>query len=111
MNNNLINKISYNINYIDPLRFISKVKLKIIPYQLELQPGRIKGDKICWLTCSYCYGGSSKNTSEKLSPERYIDLLEQTADGPNGGINKIIFAGYATDPFNYEHIDGLLKNL
>ena len=35
--------------------------------------------------------------------------MEQTADGPNGGINKIIFAGYATDPFNYEHIDGLVE--
>ena len=46
---------------------------------------------------------------EKLSPERYLNLLEQTADGPNGGINKIIFAGYATDPFNYEYIDGLVE--
>ena len=90
MNNNLINKISYNINYIDSIEdFISKVKLKkIIPYQLELQPGRIKGDKICWLTCSYCYGGSSR-ILEKLSPERYIDLLEQTADGPNGELTRL----------------------
>ena len=111
MNNNLINKISYNIKYIDSIHeFLTKVKSKkVIPYQLEVQPGRIKGDKICWLSCSYCYGGSSKNTSEKLSPERYIDLLEQTVNGPNGGINKIIFAGYATDPFNYEYIDGLVE--
>jgi len=111
MNNNLLNKISYNIKYIDSIDdFFTKVKFKkVVPYQLELQPGRIKGDKICWLTCSYCYGGSSKNTSEKLSHERYLDLLEQTANGPNGGINKVIFAGYATDPLNYEHIDGLVE--
>ncbi len=111
MNNNLINKISYNIKYIDSIDdFLKKVKTKtVVPYQLEVQPGRIKGDKICWLTCSYCYGGSSKNTFEKLSPDRYLDLLDQTAKGPNGGINKIIFAGYATDPFNYEYIDGLVE--
>jgi MoaA/NifB/PqqE/SkfB family radical SAM enzyme len=110
MTSNLINKISYNIEYIESVdKFLSEVKSKKIkPYQLELQPGRLKGNKICWLTCSYCYGGSAKNTSEKLTPDRYIDLLKQTANGPNGGIAKIIFAGYATDPLNYEDIDNLI---
>jgi MoaA/NifB/PqqE/SkfB family radical SAM enzyme len=111
MTSNLINKISYNIKYIESVdQFLNEIKnKKVKPYQLELQPGRLKGDKICWLTCSYCYGGSAKNTSEKLTPERYIDLLKQTANGPNGGIAKIIFAGYATDPLNYEDIDNLIN--
>ena len=38
-----------------------------------------------------------------------IDLIDQTVSGPHGGINKIIYAGYATDPLNYEHIDDLIE--
>ena len=26
-----------------------------------------------------------------------------------GGVNKVVFAGYATDPLNYEHIEDLVQ--
>ena len=86
----------------------------VVPYQVEVQPGRLKGKNICWMKCPYCYGASSENTDERLSPERYLEILKQMANGPNGKVKKIIFAGYATDPLNYEFIDDLIitsKNL
>ena len=61
------------------------------------------------MPCTYCYGGSAKNDGTRLDPERYLDIIEQTNNGPNGNINKIIYAGYATDPLNYEHIDDLIE--
>ena len=108
----LVDKITYKIKYFDSVeQLIEKVKKKIIvPYQLEVQPGRIKGNKICWMPCSYCYGGSSKNDGQRLDPERYLEIIDQTNNGPNGNIDKIIYAGYATDPLNYEHIDDLIEN-
>jgi MoaA/NifB/PqqE/SkfB family radical SAM enzyme len=81
----------------------------VVPYQVEIQPGRIKGNNLCWLTCSYCYGGRSHQASERLSSTRYVDLMNQIADGPHGGVRKIVFAGYATDPLNYEHIEDLVE--
>ena len=107
----LVEKITYKVKYFDSVeQLIEKVKKKIIvPYQLEVQPGRIKGNKICWMPCSYCYGGSSKNDGQRLDPERYLEIIDQTNNGPNGNIDKIIYAGYATDPLNYEHIDDLIE--
>ena len=107
----LVDKITYKVKYFDSVeQLIEKVKKKIIvPYQLEVQPGRIKGNKICWMPCSYCYGGSSKNDGQRLDPERYLEIIDQTNNGPNGNIDKIIYAGYATDPLNYEHIDDLIE--
>ena len=107
----LIDQITYKTKYFksaDDLleKIIAK---KVVPYQLEVQPGRIKGNKICWMPCSYCYGGSSKNDGQRLEPERYLDIIDQTNNGPHGNIKKIIYAGYATDPLNYEHIDDLLE--
>lgn len=37
---------------------------------------------------------------------RYVELLRQIA---SGGVKKIVFAGYATDPLNYSGIDDLLQ--
>ena len=107
----LVEKITYKVKYFDSVeQLIEKVKKKIIvPYQREVQPGRIKGNKICWMPCSYCYGGSSKNDGQRLDPERYLEIIDQTNNGPNGNIDKIIYAGYATDPLNYEHIDDLIE--
>ena len=107
----LLDQITYNTKYFKTVEdLIEKITNKtIVPYQLEVQPGRIKGNKICWMPCSYCYGGSSKNTGQRLNPERYLNILEQTNNGPKGTIKKIIYAGYATDPLNYEYIDGLLE--
>ena len=107
----LVDQITYKTKYfknVDDL--IEKINKKIVvPYQLEVQPGRIKGNKICWMPCSYCYGGSSENDGQRLDPERYLDIIDQTNNGPHGNINKIIYAGYATDPLNYEHIDDLIE--
>ena len=104
-------RYSYEVPYVpDVDQFLEKVLSKtVVPYQVEIQPGRIKGKNICWLACSYCYGGQSPQTVERLSPQRYVDVMHQIANGPHGGVRKIIFAGYATDPLNYEHIDDLVS--
>lgn len=116
MPNSFENRISYKFDYFkSPDDLISKIMNKtVVPYQVEVQPGRLKGKNICWMKCPYCYGASSENTDERLSPERYLEILKQMANGPNGKVKKIIFAGYATDPLNYEFIDDLIitsKNL
>lgn len=107
---NIESRYSYEVPYVPDIdRFMETVLNKtVVPYQVEIQPGRIKGKNICWLTCSYCYGGQSPQTADRLSPDRYVDLMHQIAKGPHGGVRKIIFAGYATDPLNYEHIDDLV---
>ena len=80
-----------------------------VPYQIEIQPGREKGKALCWMSCPYCYGGSAKNSGDRLSVERYKEIIEEVASGPNGRIEKLILAGYATDPLNYEHFDQLFE--
>ncbi len=107
----LLDQITYKTKYFKSSEELIKkiINKTVVPYQLEVQPGRIKGKKICWMPCSYCYGGSSENDGQRLDPERYLDIIDQTNNGPNGSINKIIYAGYATDPLNYEHIDGLIE--
>ena len=107
----LVDQITYKTKYFNTVdNLIKKIKNKtVVPYQLEVQPGRIKGNKICWMPCSYCYGGSSKNDGQRLDPDRYLEIIDQTNNGPNGNINKIIYAGYATDPLNYEYIDDLIE--
>ena len=104
-------RYSYHVDYIhDVDELIESIANKTVrPHQVEIQPGRIAGKALCWMSCPYCYGGSSENTDEHLQPDRYIDLIDQIANGPNGGIGKVIFAGYATDPLNYEHIDDLVE--
>ncbi len=103
-------RYSYEVPYVaNKDQFIEQVIQKtIVPHQVEIQPGRLKGQNICWLSCSYCYGGQSPQTPNRLTPQRYIDIMGQIANGPHGGVGKIIFAGYATDPLNYEHIDDLV---
>lgn len=103
-------RIAYKTRYFDdPYELVEKILAKtVVPYQVEVQPGRIKGRELCWMPCSYCYGGSSENTGERLTPERYVDIVNQTASGPHGRVDKMIFAGYATDPLNYEFIDDLM---
>lgn len=108
--NELAQKVAYRTQYFDdPHTLLNQILSKtVVPYQVEVQPGRIKGRELCWMPCSYCYGGSSENVGQRLSPERYVELIRQTAIGPHGAVKKIIFAGYATDPLNYEHIDDLV---
>ena len=104
---NLINKYSFKDNYIkDYLKFKEEIlKKKIIPSQVEFQaPPR--GKKICWMECPYCYGLSATDNGERLGKERGLEILDEIIDG---GVNKIIFAGYATDPLNCGYIDDLLE--
>ncbi len=78
---------------------------KLIPYQVEFQaPPR--GKKICWLECPYCYGLSAEDNGERLNKDRGIKILDEILEG---GVKKIIFAGYATDPLNCSYIDDLLN--
>ena len=108
--NDLKQRVNYQKKYIDNYeKFVQKILNKTaLPIQLEVQPGREKGREICWMKCPYCYGGQAKNTGQRLSVDRYLKILNETANGPHGSILKIIFAGYATDPLNYEYIDRLV---
>ena len=99
-------KYNFKSDYIKDFKIFKDeiTKKKIIPYQVEFQaPPR--GKKICWLECPYCYGLSADNNGERLNKERGLDILKQILDG---GVKKIIFAGYATDPLNCDYIGELL---
>ena len=58
------------------------------------------------MECPYCYGLSATDNGERLSKQRGLEVLDEIIDG---GVNKIIFAGYATDPLNCDYIDDLLE--
>ncbi len=78
---------------------------KLVPYQVEFQaPPR--GKKICWLECPYCYGLSAEDNGERLNKDRGLEILNEILEG---GVRKIIYAGYATDPLNCSYIDDLLE--
>ena len=99
-------KYNFKSNYIQDFKNFKDeiIQKKILPYQIEFQaPPR--GKKICWLECPYCYGASADNNGERLSKERGLEILKQILDG---GVKKIIFAGYATDPLNCSYIGELL---
>jgi MoaA/NifB/PqqE/SkfB family radical SAM enzyme len=80
---------------------------RVIPHQVEIQPGAL-GARICWLECPYCYGKSAINSPDRLSLERYIQVMKDIMDG---GCNKIIFAGWATDPLYYKDINDLVQTV
>ena len=103
----LVSRFSYNQPYIEDIQKFKKdiLNKRYIPHQVEVQPGP-KGKALCWLQCPYCYGGSAKNTGELLNDKRYIEVLREIAEG---GVKKVIFAGYATDPLNYKFIDDLVE--
>lgn len=103
----LVDRYKYKANYIpDYPKFLETVMNKtVIPYQIEMQPGPEKGN-ICWLKCPYCYGGSAMDTGERMDARRWEEVLHEAAEG---GVKKVIFAGYCTDPLNYEHIEDLLE--
>lgn len=99
-------KYQFKTNYVDDLQIFKNQVLekKVIPYQVEFQaPPR--GKKICWLECPYCYGLSAEDNGERLQKDRGVEILNQILDG---GVKKIIFAGYATDPLNCSYIEDLL---
>jgi len=105
---NLEGRYSYRTRYYQDVNELKEKILNktIIPHQVEVQPGPLTKGRLCWLPCPYCYGNSAQDTGERLSPSRYLEIMRQIAEG---GVNKIIFAGYATDPLNYAHIEDLLQ--
>jgi MoaA/NifB/PqqE/SkfB family radical SAM enzyme len=107
MKDTLEDRYRYSANYIpDYEEFKRKVINKtIVPHQVEFQPGPVAGH-ICWLKCPYCYGKSAIDTKERLHVGRWMGLLN---DVFTGGVKKVIFAGYATDPLNYTHFNLLLN--
>ncbi len=79
----------------------------IIPYQVEIQPPPKSTKKICWLECPYCYGASADDHSgDRMLRDVAIKTLREIADG---GVKKVIFAGYATDPLNSPYLEDLLE--
>ena len=107
-NKSLINRYQYSANYIpDYAEFYKQVMDKtIIPYQVEFQPSPRSKSKICWLECPYCYGLSADDTGERMDRERAVEIMRQIA---KGGVKKVIFAGYATDPLNSPYLEDLLE--
>lgn len=105
---NLIDKYTFQNKYIvDYNNFKEKILNKtIIPSQVEFQAPPKSTKKICWMECPYCYGLSADDNGERLDKERGLEILEQII---NGGVKKIIYAGYATDPLNCHYIDELLE--
>lgn len=106
-----MNDLAQRYNYVqnilpEPAEVVRSIReKKVVPYQVEVQPGPLKGP-LCWLKCPYCYGGAALDSGERLAPERYVTLMHELADG---GVPKIVFAGYATDPLNYEFIHDLVE--
>ena len=98
-------KADYIPNYEE---FRDKIYNKtIIPYQVEFQPPPKSIKKICWLECPYCYGLSADDSAgDRMLKERAIKIMQQIADG---GVKKVIFAGYATDPLNSPFLPDLLE--
>ena len=104
----LATRYSYQTRYFSDADTLKEKILNktIIPHQVEVQPGTKAGGAICWLNCPYCYGLSTKDTGERLSDERYVEIMKQIAEG---GVRKVVFAGYITDPLNYQGIENLLE--
>jgi MoaA/NifB/PqqE/SkfB family radical SAM enzyme len=110
-----MNRYDYENMYVQNVDdFIKAIKNKsVIPHQVEIQPGSgINSGKLCWLNCPYCYGQStrqiplSNRINNRLSLCDWTRLLMEIA---HGGVKKIIFAGYCTDPLNSKYIDTLLR--
>jgi len=102
-----IKKYKFQTNYFSDTEELKNqiINKSVIPHQVEFQPGA-QGKKICWLSCDYCYGESAIDTGERLDEKRLVELINEIADG---GVNKVTFAGWATDPLNSKHIDALLE--
>lgn len=105
---NLLERYTYGTKYVKDVNvFLDDIhNKKIIPHQVEIQPGPKSTKELCWLKCPYCYGLSAEDDGSRLSDQRYLEIMNQIAVG---GVKKVIFAGYATDPLNYHKISDLLQ--
>ncbi len=97
-----------NTAEIEPKKLRRQIKSKtVVPYQVEFQPPPASLRRICWLECEYCYGASADDEgSPRMSRDLALKVLNDLA---TGGVKKIIFAGYATDPLNSPIIGDLLE--
>ena len=85
---NLKERANYNAKYLDYENFAKKIlNYTCVPYQIEIQPGREKGKALCWMSCPYCYGGSAENSGERLSIDRYKEIIKEVA---NSEIKEIV---------------------
>ncbi len=103
----LVDKYKFSNRYFPSIEKLKEqiINKTVLPYQVEFQPGP-QSKKICWLSCSYCYGESAEDNGERLSGERLIEIINEVSEM---GVNKVIFAGWATDPLNSKHIDIMLE--
>lgn len=76
-----------------------------IPAQVEIQPGPAHGN-LCWFKCPYCYGSYSGDKGDRLTRERFVEIMQQIADG---GVKKVVWAGFTTDPLNNDYVEDLLQ--
>ncbi|MCU1347490.1 MAG: Radical protein [Acidobacteria bacterium] len=103
----LIKRYQYGAQYVtDYEQFRRQVMDKtVVPHQVEIQPPP-PGKKICWLECPWCYGLSATDTGDRLPRDRAVEIMRQIAAG---GVRKIVFAGYATDPLYCDYLEDLLS--
>lgn len=103
----LVARYKYGAQYVTDYGEFRKRLLDktLIPHQVEIQPAS-PSKEICWLKCPWCYGLSATDTGDRLSPERSVEIMKQIAAG---GVRKVIFAGYATDPLNCRYLEDLLQ--
>ena len=107
--NDIRERYKFSAGYIsDYDDFRKKILNKtIIPYQVEFQPPPKSTRKICWLECPYCYGASADdNAGDRMLRDVAIKTLNEVIDG---GVKKVIFAGYATDPLHSPYLEDLLE--
>ena len=104
----LVARYRFSAQYItDYAEFKTQVVNKtIIPHQVEFQPPPHSTKKKCWLECPYCYGLSADDNGDRMLKDRAIEVMHQIA---KGGVKKVIFAGYATDPLNSPYLEDLLE--
>jgi len=106
---NITTRYKFSAEYISNYdEFRDKIFNKtVVPYQVEFQPPPKSTKKICWLECPYCYGASADDSAgDRMPREVAIKTLYEIADG---GVKKVIFAGYATDPLNSPYLEDLLE--
>ena len=103
----LLKRYQYGASYVtDYAEFRQKILDKtVVPHQVEFQAASPRKE-ICWLKCPWCYGLSATDTGERLAKDRAIEIMHQIA---KGGVKKVIFAGYATDPLYCDYLEDLLE--
>lgn len=106
-NEDLSSRYDYARNFVPD---VAELKRRIldktyVPAQVEIQPGPAHGN-LCWFKCPYCYGSYSGDKGDRLTPERFVEIMQQIADG---GVKKVVWAGFTTDPLNNDYVEDLLQ--